>query len=124
MSKQALNPPDVFQAHFAHAVKAGNTIYVSGQIGYTMERQLAGPDAFSQAKQAFENIKRILAHGGAKMSDIVMMRIFVTEIPYIKEVQEARKAFLTDIPPGTIVVVKSLAREDILIELEATAVVE
>ncbi len=123
--KEILAPKDVFSAHFAHGVKTGNTIWVAGEIGYTLERKLAGPDARSQAWQTFDNIKKILAAGGATMNDIVSTRIYVTKVEDIKEVQEARKDFLTDyIPPGAILVVKSLAREDILVEIEATAVID
>lgn len=123
--REIISPDDVFKTHFAHGVKTGNTVWVAGEVGVTPEGQLAGPDARSQAKQTFENIRRILAAAGAKMDDIVQMRIYTTTIDDIKEVQEARKEFLTTyLPPGAILVVKSLAREDILVEIEAVAVID
>lgn len=124
MDRQIIAPDDVFKAHFSHAVKTGNIVWIAGEVGVTPEMEMAGPDARSQARQVFENIRRILAAAGGKMDDIVQMRIYVTEVEYIAEVQEARKEFLTSyLPPGAILVVKALGREDILVEIEATAVV-
>ncbi len=124
MARERINPENVFKAPFAHAIRTDNTVWMAGEIGIRPDGSVAGDDARSQATQAFENIKRILADAGGTMDDIVQMRIYVTDIDDVKLVQEARTPFITDVPPGTILVVKSLAAPFLKVELEAVAVLE
>ena len=78
-----------------------------------------------QARQAFENLKKVYARGGATLQDIVKLNIYLTDLAHRAAVREVRKEYLGDHnPPSTTVVVASLVDRDLLIEIDATAMVD
>lgn len=111
---------------YSQAWKCGDTIYVAGQVAMDVDRNIVGPGDFvKQCDQVFENIRRVLAAAGATMDDVVKLTTFVLDIENVPALREARARHLkTPEPAGTLLVVKSLASPDYLIEIEAIAVVE
>jgi enamine deaminase RidA (YjgF/YER057c/UK114 family) len=82
---------------YAPAVKVGNTIYVSGQIGRDMAMQLVeGHEA--QIVQAFENLKLVLATAGASLSDVVDLTTFHTDMRGLPLFMQVRDRYLTTHP--------------------------
>jgi enamine deaminase RidA (YjgF/YER057c/UK114 family) len=82
---------------YAPAVKVGNTIYVSGQIGRDMAMQLVeGREA--QIVQAFENLKLVLATAGASLSDVVDLTTFHTDMRDLPLFMQVRDRYLTTHP--------------------------
>lgn len=128
--KIAMNPPQVappIRPYYSNCVKvtAGSLLFISGQVGFDREGRLVGKgDARAQAAQALENIKAILQANGASMDDVVKVTVFVTDMRYFDDIAEVRvRYFPKNGPASTIVEVSKLALPDLLIEIEAVAVV-
>ncbi|MFJ4435523.1 RidA family protein [Streptomyces sp. NPDC088923] len=104
----------------------GRLVAVAGQIALDEYGGLVGAgDASAQARQVFRNIGRCLAAEGARPADLVKLTYFVTDIGDLPAVRKARDAFLggTEPPASTAVQVAALFRPDLLLEVEALAVV-
>ena len=118
--KHAINPPSLFNAAalgFSHAVRTGETIYCAGQVSFA-----DGLEA--QTREAFTNVRFLLAYSGANMADIVKMTIYSTEPDAWQRTSQIRNEFLRPpFPAITMVVVKALADPRILIEIDVTAVI-
>ncbi len=110
---------------FSRAVKAGNTIYVSGTVAWDDDGKLVGHgDMYAQAKQTIRNIEKALAQAGSSLRDVVRTRIFVTDISRLDDAARAHgEAFGEIRPAATMVEVSRLADAEMLIEIEAVAVV-
>lgn len=119
------NSPYEPKVGFSRAVKVGNTIYVSGTVAWGDDGKLAGSgDMYAQAKQTIRNIEKALARAGASLTDVVLTRIFVTDIDRLDEAARAHgEAFGEIRPAATIVEISRLAEADMLVEIEAVAVV-
>jgi enamine deaminase RidA (YjgF/YER057c/UK114 family) len=121
------NPAGVYvpQAHYSQVGRAGNTLYISGQLGLDESGELVGPgDARAQARQAWRNLEAILAHYGATPGHLVKTTTYITHWAYRPVVGEARDEFFPEgrYPPSTLVVVQGLAEPRFLVEIEAIAV--
>jgi enamine deaminase RidA (YjgF/YER057c/UK114 family) len=119
--------PDVAEAGpglWSNAIRAGDTLYISGQVARPFEggTGMVGQDEYAQAKQIFARIERIIKAAGGTMDNLVKMTIFVVDISKNTEVWRARREFFTgDFPASTLVEVRSLAKPDVLVEIEAVA---
>ena len=100
----------------------GRTIYIAGQLGLTLDGQLAG-DFRAQTVQAFENLKAALAAVGAGFDDVVKITNYLTDIRQLSTFREVRDQYVnTSAPPAsTTVAISQLAREGALFEVEAIA---
>ncbi|MDO8617047.1 MAG: RidA family protein [Dehalococcoidia bacterium] len=109
---------------FSRAVRVGDTVYVSGTVAWGDDGKLVGPgDMYAQARQAIRNIERALAQAGASLRDVVRTRIYVTDISRLDEAAKAHGEAFRDIrPAATMVEVSRLADPQMLIEIEAVAV--
>ncbi len=109
--------------HYAPAVRVGNTIYVSGQIGRDDNMQLVEPRE-AQIVQAFENLKKVLAAGGASMDDIVDLTSFHTDMRDLALFMEVKDRYLTrDFPAWTAIGAASLCGvPGYIVEIKAVAV--
>lgn len=79
--KHRINPAGIHVTRgYSHAVRVGNTVYISGQVGLDCDGNLVGKDdPIAQTRQAVENIKAILDEVGAGPQDIVKMKTYVTD---------------------------------------------
>ncbi len=126
-----LNPPTIGAPRgYTHVVETtgpARTIYISGQLGMTLDGKFAGgPGDFrAQATQAFENLKAALTAVGADFSHVVKITNFFTDMAHLPIFFEVRDRFVnTKAPPAsTAVQISKLARPDALFEIEAIAVV-
>ncbi|CAN7695089.1 RidA family protein [Paraburkholderia hospita] len=102
MSERKAIVPDGMEAvyekiRYAPALKVGNTVYVSGQIGRNAAMELVeGREA--QIAQAFENLKLVLAAAGASMSDVVDLTTFHTDMRDLPLFMEVRDRYITTDP--------------------------
>jgi enamine deaminase RidA (YjgF/YER057c/UK114 family) len=125
-----LDTPDIPKAPSNAApgikVSGGSLIFVSGQVAWDAHGTVVGKgDVRVQARQAFENLKKIFAQAGATLRDIVKLNIYLTDLAHRQAVREVRTEYLGGHnPPSTTVVVASLVDPDLLIEIDATALVE
>ena len=110
--------------HVVQATGPGRTIYISGQVGIAPDGKIAG-DFAAQATQSLENLKAALAAADAGFEHVVKITNYFVDIAQLAVFREVRdRYFDTKSPPAsTAVQVVKLAREDLLFEIEATAVV-
>lgn len=109
---------------YSQAVKAGNTIYISGQVPLVPETgELSGTDIKTQTKQALENIKAILAETGAEMSNIVKTTCLLKNMADFAAMNEIYATFFTGVYPARATYQVVALPKDALIEIEAIAVV-
>src|SRR5256886_896087 len=113
---------------FTHAVRAGSTLYVSGEVALDSTGQIVGPgDLRAQARQAFANPPLLPKSGGAAPADVAKLTIYVVNYSPrdFAAIREAGAEFLParNPPAGIVVGVQSLPMEGLLIAVDATAVV-
>ncbi|MBO1417901.1 RidA family protein [Streptomyces sp. FH025] len=112
---------------YTHVVTGtGRLVQLSGQVAFDEHRNLVGEgDPKAQARQVFENLRRCLAAAGADFSDVVKFTIFMTDIAYLPAVREARDEYLSGLPlpASSAVQVAALFKPEVLIEIEALAIV-
>src|SRR5713226_9619821 len=127
MSVSRIDVPGLRKAPvYAHVVKAGNTIYVAGQVAQDENGLVVGRgDITAQATRVFENLKLALNAAGADFSNVVKINIYLTDPRFREPLGKVRAQYIRDpLPASTLVVVAGLAEPDYLIEIEAVAVVE
>ena len=126
------NPPGLSAPRgYSHAVSVsgGRTVYIAGQVAYNAQGDVVGKgDLRAQTRQAFENLRLALAAAGGSFKDLVKLNTYVVgykpdQLPILREV---RAEMLKDLPPpaSTLVGVQALVNPDLLIEIEAVAVVD
>jgi 2-iminobutanoate/2-iminopropanoate deaminase len=116
-------------AGFSHIaeVRGGRTLYIAGQVALDQESKLIGSGDFAaQVEQVFANLRARLKEAGALFSDVVKLNYYVTDATNIQTLRDVRDSYinLEHPPASTLVVVNQLFREELLIEVEAVAVVK
>lgn len=111
---------------YSHVAKAGNTLYVAGQVAKNAQDEVVGRgDIRAQARQVYGNLQTVLEEAGSSLAGIVKMTTYLTHANFVVPWREVRNEFFSDpMPPNTLVVIESLASEDFLIEVEAIAVLD
>ena len=108
----------------SRAVRVGDTVHVAGTTAIREGRVVAAGDAYEQARVALEIVVEALATCGASPTDVVRTRMFVTDIRDWEAVGRAHGEVFADVrPASTMVQVTALIDPDLLVEIEAEAVV-
>ena len=127
MKRTLINPPGTEASyqnfHFSTAVRAGDMIWVSGQVGMDASRHI-GKDMAEQARLAFENLKRAVEAAGASLADVVELTTFHTDLRgEMRDFMQVKDAYFpADYPAWTAVGVTQLAGPAFKVEIRAVAV--
>ncbi|MBB6735510.1 RidA family protein [Cohnella zeiphila] len=109
---------------YCRAVRVGNIVEVAGTTAVRNGEVVAKGDAYGQAKAVLEMIEAALREAGAALQDVVRTRMFVTDISQWEAIGKAHGEFFRDIcPVATMVEVKALIDPDLLVEIEAQAII-
>ncbi len=109
---------------YSRAVRIGNQVHVSGTTGTMKSGKINVKGAYAQAVRAIKNVENALKAGGANLGDVVRTRIYVRNIDDWKEVARAHRKFFGKIKPATTMIeVKGLVSPEMLVEIEADAVI-
>lgn len=120
---QKIEPSDMYTTpSYVHGMRAGNTLYVAGQIAKDESGTLVAPgDAEAQARVVFENLGKVLAAAGAKPEYVVKVTTYLTDPADGAVVSKARFAFFGDHRPPHTGLIVGLS-EGVKLEVEVVAV--
>jgi 2-iminobutanoate/2-iminopropanoate deaminase len=115
---------------YSHGMVApgGEILVVAGQVGMGQGGEVAGGDVVAQTKQALDNVRTVVEAAGCSMRDIVRLQTFLThaeDIPgFMKARAEVFPGYFPDgvYPPNTLLIISSLVKPELLVEIEAMAV--
>src|SRR5262245_52125488 len=124
--KQSIRSPQVADPPpqtWSNCLVVGNQVFVAGMTARTGNDIPGGDSMYEQAKATLTKIKHLIEAAGGCMDDVVKVNIFVTNIRQREEVWRARREFFTgDFPVSTLVEVSALAAPELLVEIEAVAI--
>ncbi|XP_037030716.1 uncharacterized protein SCO2049-like [Bradysia coprophila] len=112
-------------AGYSRAIRIGNVIEVAGTVAVNELNEVVGiDDVYAQTTYILEKIRTVLQEAGADIKDVIRTRMFTTDISKFDEISRAHGAMFKDIRPVcTLVEVSRLAQPDLLVEIEASAIV-
>jgi reactive intermediate/imine deaminase len=119
--------PDWYEPFkIALGYRVGDVIVLSGQAAIDREGNVVGEGDFeAQAEQVFDNLEFVLGLAGSSFRNVINVNIFVTDMSQFPKVMELReKYFVPPYPADTIVEVNALALPELMIEIQAIAVVD
>ena len=123
-TQQAGNFPNRSTGTWAQGYRVGDTVFLQGQAGLTLDGELVGAgDPAAQTRQAIANIKELLALAGGTLADVVKITVYVTDYNYRPLVYPIISELFPDPKPcSTGLVVSGLALPELTVEIDAWAV--
>ena len=126
MDRQTVSSGTEWESHvgYSRAVRAGDQVHVSGTTPVDDDGEVVGRTPYEQAIAALEIVEGALDEAGAGLDDVVRTRMYVTDIDDYEAIGRAHGETFADVAPAsTMVEVSRLVREELRVEVEATAVV-
>jgi enamine deaminase RidA (YjgF/YER057c/UK114 family) len=111
---------------YAQGYRAGNFVFLQGQTGLTLDGKVVAPgDPAGQTRQALQNISELMRLAGGTLADIVKIVVYITEREYRSQVYPViDEYFGPQKPCSTGVVVKGLALDEFVVEIDAYGVID
>jgi 2-iminobutanoate/2-iminopropanoate deaminase len=121
--KQVVNSEQAPKAvgPYSQAIKFGNLVFISGQLGLTANGQFAGEDVASQARQAMDNLQAILKEAGLNMADVIKATIFLADMNDFAAVNEIYQEYFNPPYPARACVQVARLPKDGKVEIEVIA---
>lgn len=115
--------PEPLPETWSNCLRVGNQVFIAGMTCRTGDEVVGGDSMADQARAIFAKLKLLIESAGGVMDDIVKVVIYVTDIKRREEVWAARReVFSGDFPVSTLVEVSALASPELLVEIEAMAI--
>jgi 2-iminobutanoate/2-iminopropanoate deaminase len=121
MVKKVITVPSTPKLPFSPAIRAGDYIFVSGQIGLTDAQGKETKGIKAQTKQCLENIKAVLTAAGASLDDVVKVTVFLRSEKDFAEMNEVYQSYFAKDQPARSTVITGLVLSNMLIEIECIA---
>jgi aminoacrylate peracid reductase len=110
-------------APYSYGVKKGSMVFTAGQVAINEKGELVGEgDIKAQTRQVMENIRVCLEEAGASMEDVVLVRVFLTDVSHYGEMNEVYREYFPENVPARDCVIVGLVKEEFLVEIGAIAV--
>ncbi|HVY05743.1 MAG TPA: RidA family protein [Burkholderiales bacterium] len=124
MTKQAIQTPDAPQAigTYSQAIRAGNTVYLSGQIGLDPATMQVVDGIDAQIHRVFRNLQAVAAASGASLDDAVKLTVFLTDLANFAKLNEIMSQYLKPPYPARSALGVSQLPRGALVEIEAILV--
>lgn len=121
---ETYNPEGIYRpTSYDHALRAGSTLYVAGQVARDVDGNLVGKTAGEQAEQVYANLQAVLSAAGASFADVVKVTTYLVDAADSRAVSEVRlKHFGEHRPPHTGLIVAALGAPEVKVEVEVIAV--
>ena len=128
MAKTIINPSGMAPpTGYSYAIKkTGSPVFISGQVALDGAGKLVGEnDVAAQVEQVFQNLRTVVQAAGGSLDDVVKITIYVTDASYRPAVTAARQRHFKEgqYPASTYLVVSALAVPQLLVEVEAVAII-
>lgn len=127
MAKVAIHPEGtkIPLVPLTHGIRKGNILQVAGQIAVdpSTNERVGENDVTEQTRQVMRNIQAVLEAGGATLEDVVMCRVYLTDVAHFDELNDAYREFFEESFPARTTVYVGLP-EGLLVEIDALAVLD
>lgn len=126
MAKQAIQTHDAPQAigTYSQAVRAGNTVYLSGQIGLDPATMQLVDGIEAQTKRVFDNLSAVAKAAGGSLGDVVKINVFLTDLAHFPKVNEIMATYFEKPYPARATVGVAALPRGALIEMDAVLVIQ
>jgi 2-iminobutanoate/2-iminopropanoate deaminase len=121
MAKEVITVPTKPKSPLSPGIKAGDYIFVSGQVGTVDDkgREVKGIEA--QTRQCLENMKLVLETAGSSLSDVVKVTVFLVTVDDFAKMNEVYQSYFPKDYPARSTVITGLVRPSMLVEIECVA---
>lgn len=110
---------------YSSGARAGGLVLTAGQVAWNERQELVGVgDPAAQTRQVLENVRTILEAGGATLADVLKCTVYLSDIRHFQAMNDVFAEFFPTDPPARTTVEARLAEPEMLVEIEAIAVVD
>jgi 2-iminobutanoate/2-iminopropanoate deaminase len=121
MGKEVVTVPNAPKLPFSPAIRAGDFIFVSGQVGFIDAGGKEVKGIAAQTRQCLENIKQVLAAAGSSLNDVVKVTVFLNNADNFAQMNEVYQSYFPKDYPARSTVVTSPVMPNMLVEIECIA---
>lgn len=108
---------------YSQAVRVGDHLFTSGQIPLNLSGEVVGDDIQAQTEQVLKNLKAVLEAGGSSIAQVIKCTCFIKDMNDFAAMNEIYANYFTGTPPARSAVEVARLPKDVLIEIEAIAIV-